>query len=121
MKFKGLVAALALAGCASTYPVHMTVDQTGEVFVGTARSGFTSELELTNAQGLTCKGSYDAPISFDAFSAITVRGTMTCPDGRSGQWTIAGDGRGGQGVGTLGDKPIRVYFGNMVVNQQISR
>lgn len=120
MKLKAVVAALALGGCASTYPLHMAIGQTGEVFVGTATSSFESSFDMTNADGLTCRGRYDAPVTLTLTQAITVRGTIVCPDGRTGQWTVTGDGRGGQGVGTLGGKPLKVHFGNMVVRQQIS-
>lgn len=120
MRLLLIVSALALAGCATTYPLHVTVDETSETFVGTARSSFKSEFDMTNAAGMWCTGTYSAPMILDPADAVTVHGVMECPDGRKGSWTVAGTYEGGQGVGTLDGKPVRVLFGNMVVKQQIA-
>ena len=122
VSFTTLLCACACA-CATGYPVYMRVESSGEEFIGQADSTVfrKSTVRLTNAQGLTCTGEYQAVATFSAASAVTTTGTIVCPDGRVGTWVVTGDGGGGQGVGNLNGEKIRAYFGSFVSRQQLER
>ena len=116
-------AAVVLAGCATSYPVYVRVEPTGEEFIGQADSTMLgkSTVRLTNSSGLSCTGEYQAEMVMSGSSVVTTKGTITCPDGRVGTWVVTGDGSGGQGVGNLQGEKVRVYFGSFVTRQQLER
>lgn len=99
---------LVAAGCAKTVPVHGYLSSDLAVFSGkaTGSSDERGELELTGPDGLSCKGP---------FTYVTPRhaeGTLTCSDGRTGQFSFVSNGDTGTGTGMIGNEQMRLTLGN---------
>jgi hypothetical protein len=73
-----LLATVALAGCAVTWPVAV-ISKNGQILRGTATASLTGgSFEATDGK-LTCSGNYDA-----LSESITLNAKVTCNDGRTG-------------------------------------
>ena len=118
--FCALAVLSMVSGCGTTYPVVAISKETGEKFFGTATSvaGGTSRVELQNAKGVKCSGTYKASIVFDYTTGGSTSGTFTCSDGRSGRYVTTGTAIGGQGQGTVDGKPVAIYYGQFASFQQ---
>ncbi len=112
------VVCLFLAGCDVEVPIVAVSKQTGEKLVGTAFSG-SGKIVLFNHNGLQCGGSFNSSVVASMDSGFSRQGTIECPDGRRGSFTVAGTARGGQGVGNLGGKPFDVYYGRFAVAEKL--
>ena len=102
-----------IAGCTSTYPVYIKNNATSELFVGKAVSQLVGEsaFSVTNADGVTCNGTYDAEVTVTGGDSSS--GPIICSDGRTGQWAVAGDLTGGQGIGKLDGEKIIIMYGRI--------
>ena len=108
--------AALLAGCSTTYPLYVKNPSTDEIFIGKATSQLigTSDFTVSNPDGITCTGKYDATVIVNAMEGTSNAGTMNCSDGRSGTWVVSGAGiSGGQGVGKLDGKRIIIMYGSI--------
>ncbi len=105
-----------LCACSKTFPVRGTISKSGEKFLGTATSQMVgkSSINITTNKGTQCSGEYDAPIVMNPSEGSTGNGGFQCSDGRSGQFSFAGDIVSGDGFGTMnnGDK-FDFYYGNV--------
>lgn len=100
-------AAVVLAACSLTLPVHGQFESGDETFTGTAtgyldRSG---DLTVTSTKGLMCTGT------FVYVTSRTGEGVFNCSDGRSGPFTFVSTGQRGNGRGYLGDQNFTFTFG----------
>jgi S1-C subfamily serine protease len=111
--FVAVIFLVSLSGCAMSTAVISINDYTGEKFVGTATSG-SGKIEVANGGGVTCTGKYNSHLVWTATEGIAREGVLNCSDGRSGSFNVAGTALGGQGVGTLDDEPITLYYGQQV-------
>lgn len=111
MKYVSLLLAgclLMAGGCASTVPVQGKFMSDIIVFSGQA-TGFSDEqgeLELRGSSDLTCKGP------FTYVKPRHAEGTLTCSDGRTGQFSFVTMGSSGTGTGMIGDQQLTLNFGN---------
>lgn len=105
-----------LASCSET-PVISINERTGERFIGTATSG-SGNIVIMNSRGVTCTGTFNSQMVLTEDSGFSRNGRLTCDDGRSGTFVVAGTARGGQGVGQLGDEEVRIFYGQ-VANIQV--
>ena len=99
---------LIMAGCASN---TVSVDArfmtgvsalTGKI---TGYAGDGGEIEISSPGGLSCNGP---------FTYVKPRhgeGTLTCSDGRTGQFSFVANGDSGTGKGIIGDEKILLTFG----------
>jgi hypothetical protein len=122
MKFKFIAfcSLLVAAGCSVSYPVVAVSEKTGDRYFGTAvATTGTSTIQVSNASGVNCSGTYVAPIVFDATSGAAMGGKITCSDGRTGNWVASGTAVGGQGAGKFGNETVKLYYGQFAAMQQI--
>jgi hypothetical protein len=107
---------LILVGCSTSYPLYVKNQVTDEVFIGKATSQLfgKSDFLVSNPDGVTCTGKYDATVIVNPMEGTSNTGTMDCTDGRKGTWVVSGSGTsGGQGVGKLDGKKIIIMYGSM--------
>lgn len=104
----GALGALALSACSMTLPVRGQVQNSDELFTGSA-TGYMDgggNLTIVSSKGATYKGN---------FVYVTRRngeGIFTCTDGRTGPFTFVSTGTSGTGYGDLGGQRFTFTFGN---------
>lgn len=99
----GLVAALAVAGCADSIKLTGSTGD-GETFSGVAVAGGgfdqSGTLQLVSNRGMTCVGTY----AFEGLSGPKGRADLSCSDGST---TVAAlDMPSRTGVGALGTRQL---------------
>lgn len=99
---------IGLGGCSMTLPVRGMVQNSDEVFSGSA-TGYpdgSGTVTVTSNKGAWCEGK---------FVYVTSRngsGTFFCNDGRSGPFHFVSTGTKGTGYGTLGSTTMTFEFGD---------
>lgn len=104
-------------GCVSEFSVPVTGEIGGQPAQGaaTARLDGNGSFNVSNLDGLTCLGEYDA-----LDSAPTIKSEVTCNDGRTGQLIITRtlNGISGTVIGRLNDgTDARFVFGDLTFAQ----
>jgi len=112
-KLIGIGLVVLLTGCVSI-PVKGKVENSGEKFLGVAEAslfGPDGSIKITTDDYVTCTGSYPRPIVGTGSDAVSVSGTLSCTDNRSGNFSFAGTARQGIGFGKFdnGNKFTFVY------------
>ena len=98
----------SVSACSLTLPVRGSLENSSEIFNGTA-TGYldgAGELHLTSSLGRTCAGT---------FVYITRRqgeGTVECSDGATGPFSFVSTGSRGTGSGTLRGERFIFTFGS---------
>jgi hypothetical protein len=103
----GVLLPAILIGCSKTAPVHGSVQNGTETFIGTA-TGYldgAGDLTVTTSTGVTCTGT------FTFATGRTGQGVFYCNDGRSGPFTFVSTGSRGSGVGSLGGQTFTFIIG----------
>ena len=106
--FSFLAIAALLSGCSMTLAVRGQVQNSDEMFTGTA-TGYMDgggNMTLVSSKGAVCKGN---------FVYVTRRngeGVFNCDDGRSGPFQFVSTGTRGTGYGDLGGQRFTFTFGN---------
>lgn len=99
----------AVAGCSSVRPITGQMERTDETFSGSiSGSGYrdgTGELVLVSSRHATCRGG------FTYTSRRRGEGVLTCDDGRTGPFHVAGVGGSGSGAGELSGQRFTFRFG----------
>ena len=96
-----------VGACTLTLPVHGIVQNTDEVFTGTATGKLNGagSLSIVSNKGATCEGN------FVYVSSRNGEGVFNCSDGRSGPFSFVSAGTEGAGYGTLGGAAFTFTFG----------
>ncbi|MCK5374146.1 MAG: hypothetical protein KAJ40_02570 [Alphaproteobacteria bacterium] len=98
---------LALTGCSMTLPVRGQIQNSQELFSGTA-TGYLDgggDLTIVSSEGATCTGN------FVYVTRHNGEGVFTCSDGRTGPFTFVSTGTRGTGHGNLGGENLTFTFG----------
>ena len=91
-----------------TLPVRGQIQNSGEVFTGTA-TGYMNgggDLTIVSSNGATCTGN------FVYETRRRGAGVFTCDDGRTGPFEFVSTGTSGTGFGDLGGQRFTFTFGN---------
>jgi hypothetical protein len=100
--------ALVLQACSMTLPVKGQVQNSTEVFSGTA-TGYLDGggiLKIVSSVGAVCEGN------FVYVNSRQGEGVFTCNDNRSGPFQFVSTGTRGTGYGNLGGERFTFTFGN---------
>lgn len=97
-----------LAACSTTMPVRLEVQNSDEMFVGTATrySDGSGILNLSSNKGATCRGNFVYLMRGEG------EGVFTCRDGRGGPFQFVYSASGGAGHGDLEGEPFTFTFGD---------
>lgn len=98
---------LAVSACSMTLPVRGSIQNSAEVFTGTA-TGYMSgggTLHLVSSGGAVCDGN------FVYVNGRQGEGVFHCDDGRSGPFQFVSTGTRGTGHGDLGGQRFTFTFG----------
>jgi hypothetical protein len=90
-----------------TLPLQMSVQNSSEVFSGTATGHMdgAGELAVMSTSGERCIGR------FVYINGREGRGTIACAGGRKGDFEFVSTGSRGTGSGQIGGEPITFLFG----------
>ena len=104
----GFALASLVAGCNASIPVNGRMERSDESFQGAiAGSGYragTGELVLVSSRKVTCRGN------FTNISRRRGEGVLSCDDGRTGSFRLAGSGGVGSGTGELAGQRFTFTF-----------
>jgi hypothetical protein len=106
-RFLAICAGMLISACSLTLPVQGSVQNSAEMFLGTA-TGYmdgAGDLHIVSNKGPVCDGN---------FVYVTSRqgeGGFTCSDGRTGPFQFVSTGKRGTGHGTLGGQNFTFTFG----------
>lgn len=107
-----LVLSLAACAVATEYPVVMESTHEEERFVGVAYAKKPSQeslLSLTSTEGVYCKSNFRSFVAWTENTKGKVFGTLSCSDGRTGNWHILAVGsKCGKGSANLGDEEFAI-------------
>lgn len=110
----------ALAGCESmaTLPVTGVFDTRADKFLGTVSADLATgagKITVNTQQGAACNGVYKRT---DATQGI---GTLTCSDGRSGEFRFLARGLEGEGFGKMTNGDTFSFSFGQGMNEQRAR